>query len=132
MSFIPWPSIMRSGILVRCASWWKGVLTRKATDVMVSLDGSGGALEGDALDDVGVERALEEPFDLSAGVLGLGLDLCGLFFEDVDEGVADELALLFRVSDALEAVEESLRGVDDGQVDAQVLAEGLVDVFGFI
>lgn len=99
---------------------------------MVSLNCSRRALERDTLNNVWVQSTLKEPFDLSAGVLGFGLDLCGLFFEDVDEGVADKLALLFWVCDALEAVKESLRGVNDSKVDAQVLAEPLMDIFRFI
>jgi folate-dependent tRNA-U54 methylase TrmFO/GidA len=51
--------------------------------------------EADALDDVGIERALREKVR-AADLLRFGL-------EHVDELRADELALLLGVSDALQA-----------------------------
>ena len=45
--------------------------------VVVGLDGDGGTTEGDGLDDIGVERSLEEEVD----VADLGLDLLSLFLE---------------------------------------------------
>ena len=97
----------------------------QAADVVVRLDGGARALEADALDDVGVERALEEPVDL-APVRLCGLELGGLRLKHVDERVADDLALLFRVLDAVQTREEEIGRVDDGQVHAEILVEHLV------
>lgn len=94
---------------------------------MVGLDGRRGTLEGDTLDDIGVQSTLEEPLDLGTLVLGLGLDLLSLLLEDVNEGVADELALLLGLGDALETIQEALGGVNDSQVDTKVLVQGLLD-----
>jgi hypothetical protein len=94
----------------------------QATDVMVRLDGRARALEADALDHVRVERSLEQPLDLALVRLRR-LELGGLLLEHVDERVPDDLALLFRVLDALQAGEEEIGRVDDGQVHAQVLVE---------
>ena len=65
-------------------------------------------------------------------MFGFGFDLFSLFFEDIDEGVADKLPLLLRVCDALETVEEPLRGIDDSQVDTEVLSESFAHGFGFV
>ena len=48
------------------------------------------------------------------------------------QGVADKLPLLFGVRDALEALHEALRRVNDGEVDAEVLAEGLLDLLALV
>ena len=106
----------------------------QAADVVVGLDGGGGALEGQRLDHVRVQGALQEEADLGAlaGLLGGLLDLLGLGLEHVDELAADELALLLRVVQALETLEEVLGGVDDGQVDAQVLLEVALDLLALV
>ena len=98
---------------------------------MVRLDRRARALEADALDHVRVERPLEEPLDLALVRFG-GLELGGLLLEDVDERVPDDLALLFRVVDALQAGEEEVRRVDDGQVHAEVLVEHGVHLRRFV
>ena len=85
---------------------------------MVRLDGRRRALEADRLDDVRVQGALEE--------------LGRLLLEHLDERVADDLALGLGVLDALELAEEELGRVDDRQVDAEVLAEHLVDLLGLV
>jgi hypothetical protein len=97
----------------------------QAADVVVRLDGGTWALEADTLDDVWVERALEQPLDLALVRL-CSLELGGLSFEHVDERVADDASLLLRVLDAVQTGEEELRRVDDGQVHAQILVEHLV------
>ena len=92
---------------------------------MVRLDRRARALEADALDHVRVERPLEQPIDLALVRLGL-VELGGLLLEHVDERVPDDLALLLRVLDALEAREEEFGRVDDGQVHAEVLVQHVV------
>jgi hypothetical protein len=54
--------------------------------------------------------------------------LCRLVLEDLDEGVADALALLLRVGDAGEALEEALLGVDADDAHAHVPGEGRHDL----
>ena len=94
----------------------------QAADVVVRLDRRARALEADAFDHVRVERALEEPLDLALVRLGR-VELGRLLLEHVDERVPDDLALLLRVLDTLEAGEEELGRIDDGQVHAEVLVE---------
>src|ERR1019366_3905571 len=67
-------------------------LLGQAAHVVVALDDGAGPAEADALDDVRVEGALDEP--LAPG------DALGLLFEDLDEDPADDLPLLLRVHDA--------------------------------
>ncbi|KAI3482194.1 hypothetical protein L1887_55164 [Cichorium endivia] len=118
---------------------------QQTTDVVVRLDRRRRTLERDALDHVRIQRALEEVLELALGllrlacrerrrllVLGLLLQLGHLGLKHVDEGVADDLALLLRVLDVLELGEELLRGVDDGEVDAEVLGEHLVHLRGLV
>ena len=50
----------------------------------------------------------------------------------IDEGVPDDAPLLLRVLDAGEAREEEVGRVDDGEVDAEVAVERLVDLLGFV
>jgi hypothetical protein len=71
---------------------------RQAADVVVGLDDLGLAgLGAGGLDDVRVDGALGQPLDAGA---------CSPRVEDLDEGVADDLALLLRVLDAGEALQE--------------------------
>ena len=108
-------------------------------NVVMRFDRRARTLEADALDDVRVERALQQPLDLALrrGAvlllrLGGGFDLRGLGLEDVDEGVADDLALLLGVLDALKAREEEVGRVDDGEVHAEILVQHLVNLFCLI
>ena len=103
----------------------------QAADVVVGLDvGGAGAAAG--LDDVGVERALHQEGDLvavaAAHGVGQHLGLRGL--EDPDELAADDLALLLRVGDTDEGVEELLLRVDHLQVDAGGGHEVALDLLG--
>ena len=100
----------------------------QAADVVVRFDGHGGALEGDTLDDVWVEGALQEEVDGARGgtVRRFGGEGTGCFLENVDEEPADGFALQLRVRDALQGGEEARRRVDHVQVDAQVGGQRLV------
>ena len=61
----------------------------------MALDERGGvAIDGHGFDDIRVQRALSEELGFA--------DFAGRFLENVDEGVADDLAFSFGVSDALE------------------------------
>ena len=82
----------------------------QAADVVVALDRHRRAAgEADALDHVGVERALGEEIGAA--------DLVRLVLEHVDEGLADELALGLGVGEPGEAVEEQRLGVHVDQRD---------------
>ena len=79
--------------------------------VVVALDGHAG--DAQALDAVGIDGALSEPF-------GVG-DLLSLGVEDLHEVAADDLALLLRVSDAFEVLEELLAGIHADDVQSQTV-----------
>ncbi len=80
------------------------------------------------LDDIGVQRALRKEVErvLHAGH-GSRLDRLRGGIEHIDEPLADAFALLLGVGDALEIAEELRAGVDDRQVDVEVIAEGRLD-----
>ena len=86
-------------------------------DVVMALDHGGRAVAAAGLDEVGIQRALDEE-------LGLG-QAAGVLLEDADELVADRLALLLRLDDAVQPVEEPVGGVDVDQLDTHVPAERL-------
>src|SRR3546814_18033823 len=101
------------------------------TDVVVALDvGRAGAAT--RLDDVRVERALDEELDLLARGSGGIDDAACSRLERADQLAADDLALLLRVGDASESAEElGLRlhhlelhagGLDEVALDLQGLA----------
>ncbi len=56
----------------------------------------------------------------------------GFGFEDVDEGFADDFAFLLGVGDASECGEEEVGGIDDAEVDFEMVAEGAFDGFAFV
>ncbi len=88
----------------------------QAADIVMRLDGDGGpARRADAFDDVGIERALCEEFRAA--------DLVGVPVEHVDEGGADDLALLFRIADAFETAEEKIGGLRVDQRDIVMALE---------
>ena len=62
----------------------------------------------------------------------LALDLLDGALEDLDELMADDLALALGVGDALELTEEGLRSVDDAEVDLELAAEHLLDLGAFV
>ncbi len=90
--------------------------------VVMGLDRGGGALEADAFDHVGIERALGEE--------GSAAHFLGFRLEDVDEEAADGLALLLGVGNAGERPQELARGVDMDERDVVGLAEQAHDLVG--
>jgi hypothetical protein len=85
---------------------------------VVRLDGDGRPTGiGNAFDHIGIERALGEEVG-AANRLGLCL-------EHVDEGLADELALGFRIGDAGETTKEQFLGFD---VDLLCIASATAEV----
>ena len=94
---------------------------RQTADVVVGLDDLGLAGPGaGGFDDVGVDGALGQPFDVRQ-LIGLGL-------EDVDEGGTDDLALELRVIDPGQALEKARPGVDADDLDPHVAGEGAHDL----
>ncbi len=90
----------------------------QAADVVVALDvGRPGAAAG--LDDVGVERALDEELHLLAVRTGLLDHLARGVLEHADEQPPDGLALLLGVGHAVELGEEAVRRVDHLEADAR-------------
>ena len=81
-------------------------------------------LEGDGLDHVGIKRSLGQV----PGPSGL----LGLLLKKVNELVADDLPLLFRVHDAGQLTQKKVAGVHHPQVQAQVEAEKLFHFSRFI
>ena len=97
--------------------------------VVVALDvGRAGAAT--ALDDVRVERALDEELHLLTVGARLGHDLGRGVLEDADELAADDLALLLRIDDAGQRVQEATFGVHDLEPDASGGHEVLLDLLG--
>src|ERR1019366_3178017 len=81
--------------------------------VVVALDqGRRVVAYRDALDDVGIEGALSQEVGVPY--------LLERLLEDLDEGVADDLALALGVVDTPEPPEEERRRVDDPQVNLEV------------
>ena len=97
----------------------------KTADIVVRLDRHRGAAgEGDALDHVGIERALREEIRAA--------DLFRFRVEHVDEQAADGLALDFGVGDACELAEELLRRINVHQRDVVVMPEQVDDGLGLV
>src|SRR5699024_2432685 len=103
-------------------------VVRQTADVVVGLDVRR-ALATAGLDDVGVERALDEEAHLLV-LACLRDDLAGGGLEGADELAADDLALGLGVGDPGERVEELLARVDDLEVDARGGDEVLLHLLG--
>ena len=98
-------------------------LFRQAAHVVVALDDRARPLVGHGLDHVGIEGPLSQPFHVADGAR--------LFIEDVDEGMADDLALLLRVFDPGEQIEETILRVHQLEVQIEVLAQVGDDLVAF-
>ena len=89
---------------------------RQAPHVVVALDdGCVAAVHVDRFDHIGIERALPQKTGVAKALR--------LLAKDLDEIVTDALALELGILHASQALEETFRGIDHGQVQAQVLAE---------
>src|SRR5437867_3497627 len=76
------------------------------------------------LDHVRVERPLHEEADVP--------ELGGLLLEHTDELLADDLALLLRILDALEPREKTRLRLHMDERHAEMPTEGLDDLLGFV
>src|SRR5690554_224135 len=92
----------------------------KAAHVVMTLnDALFPAAERDALDDVGINRALNE----EAGAF----DPSGLALKDLDEEPPDDLSLHLGIRHACELMKKLFRCVDVDEVDVEMIAELLDD-----
>src|SRR5581483_1328159 len=82
------------------------------------------ALRAARFDHVRVERPLHEPADVA--------EPARLLLEDADELTADDLALLLRLLDAGEQLEEPLLRLNVDEGDVEVAPEGLDDLLGLV
>lgn len=106
----------------------------QTADVVVRLDCSRGSLPAQRLNQIRVKSSLKEPLDLSCigSVLGLLLDADRLLLEQIDEGVANDLALGFRLGDACKAAKEKLCSVNDCEVNVKMVRKRLLDLFALV
>ena len=95
----------------------------QAADVVVGLDRRR-ARTAAGLDDVGVQRALDEVLRVA--------ELRGLLLEDADELGADRLALELRIAHARKPREEAILGVDGDERDLEVVAERGDDLLALV
>ncbi len=92
---------------------------------MVGLDRHAGSTKRtDALDHIGIECALGEEIGAA--------DLAGLLLEDIDEELADGLALGFRVRHAVERAEKGFARIHMHQRDVVIAAEERDDFLAFM
>ena len=77
-----------------------------------------------AFDDVGVDRALDEVIDLA--------DFLGLFLENADEFLADDLALGLRVGDAGKFTQKALLDIRADEVHIELSAKDALDVVALV
>src|SRR5690606_42022761 len=120
----PYTTLFRSQLAQRFDQAHLHVLGQ-AADVVVTLDDVGLAgLAAGRLDHVGVDRALRQPF-------GVG-ELAGFLIEDLDEQVADDLALGLGVADPFERLEIAVGGIDPDYLDAHVLGEHRPHIYTFL
>ncbi|ENO87654.1 cytosine deaminase [Thauera linaloolentis 47Lol = DSM 12138] len=97
----------------------------QAADVVVALDGVRLLVLGAAgLDHVGVDGALRQPLCVR--------ELPGFGLEDLDELAADDLALLFRIGDALQVAHELPGGVHMHDLGVQAAGEHFHDQLAFV
>ncbi len=92
-------------------------------DVVVGLDGGRRPLEGNAFNDVRVQGPLGQVFDPA--------QLFGFRRKDADKFVADAAALLLRVGDPFQFIQEVHGGVHVNQVQVMVLPKQVKDFLGF-
>ena len=88
---------------------------RQPADIMMRLDRGRRALEADALDHIGIERALRKKIRAA--------NFPRLLLEHIDKGGADDLALLFRIADARKARKKKILRLAVHQMNIVVIAE---------
>ena len=100
-------------------------LLRQAADVVVTLNQCRWVpLNRYRLNHIWIECALREE-----GVIALLFKFFDLLVENFDKAVADDLTLFFRVGDSFEAIEEEFRSLSNTNVEVEVIAVKLLDLF---
>ena len=103
---------------------------RESSDIVVGLDHGGGiSSDGDALDDIWVERSLGEELEIGAFSSG---EFLGSLFENANELCADDFAFTLWRSDSAQFGEEASGGVNRLEADLEIVAEETLDGGGFI
>ena len=92
---------------------------------MVGFDDPGRTTGGQRLDDVGIQRPLDQ-----VGCPG-DLGTCDAA-KDVNKGMADALPLFFRILDTVEPIKEVFGVVDNDEASPHVLSERPLYVFAFM
>lgn len=91
---------------------------------MVEFDvGAVAAVSVPGLDDIGIEGALGEEVG--------AVDFVGGLFEDLDEPMPDAFSLDLRLIDPGEIIKEGFGGIDDAEVDFEMVTEGVFDEIAF-
>lgn len=77
---------------------------------------------------------MQEKLDFAGvrGILGRLLNPNCFLLEQIDKEIANKLSLLLRLSDALETIEESLRPINNREVDVEVLLEHLLHLLALV
>jgi len=100
----------------------KPQLVRQAADVVVGLDGRGGAVGISArFDHVGIERSLRQKPRVR--------NREGLVAKHFDEHAANNFAFLLRVGNAGQLRQEPLARIGDMQIGFEVATETILDLF---
>ena len=98
---------------------------RQPADVVMRFDAVRFAgLGARRLDDVWIDRALCEPFDV--------LELRRFSLENVDEQAADDLALLLGIIDPFESGQKFRAGVDMDHAHTEIALERIEHLLGFV
>ena len=95
---------------------------------MVRFDDLRRPAYGTRLNHVWVESSLHQPLHRALGLF----DTAGLFFENLDELVADDLAFLLWIADPGKFVEEAIGSIDSFEVKAEFIAQGQLHLLKFI
>src|SRR5215467_4562513 len=86
--------------------------SRQPSDIMMRLYCGGWALEADTLDDVGIERALDQILDPP--------QLFGFCLEILDKQAPDDLSFAFGIGHILEPLEKLFRPIENTHIQMQL------------
>ena len=79
-------------------------------------------LDADAFRDIGIDGSLREESDI--------ILLAGFFLKDADKLGSDDLALLLRITDAGQLIQEAVHGIHIDQVGVHLITEDFDHLFG--
>ena len=84
-----------------------------------------------ALDHIGIKRALREKTITAVFIAILGEQFFGRVLKDRDELVADDFAFCFRIGHAFECIEKTIGSIDVFEFDLKIFAENALHHFFF-